>query len=279
MSDASNTTFSRVISDRHFLGKSLISATIPAVASSLLIAVIVLCVGTIFQLLAHATNSTAPPVGDMPATILNGLSNAIPALRKPSFASTFLFGVIVVAVVFRALFRSLANRRINQHVAGGVNRLREHIQRQALRSNPGDLSGLQKRMAADLFQNTARQLEEGASQWGLVRLTTVCDLVILILLLVIVQWRVGLESVIPILVCWFVARVETERHSASTNLLSEQVDRGLQQLTEDLDKAGIVAGYGMENLEHDHFSASFSSTKAAVTTCCGKNSRPTGQPC
>lgn len=255
MSDATHTTFSRILSDRQFLTKPLIAATLFGLLSSVLIAVIVLCVGTVFQLLANATGDIAPLEGDLPTRILHALGSTTPALQKPGFVLTFLFGVIVLAVIGRALLRSFADRKINQRVATGVNRLREHIQRQALRSNPGDLTGAQKRTAADLFQRTARQLEENASQWGLLRLTTVCDLGMLILLLVVVQWRVGLESVIPILVCWFIARIETERHTASTGLLSEQVDRGLQQLTEDLDKAGIVAGYGMENLEHDHFSA------------------------
>lgn len=254
VSDATNTTFNRVISDGHFVGKPLIAATIWSVLSSLLIAIVVLCVGSVFQLLATATNSATPPERDLPEKILNGLSSTIPVLQRPGVALTFLFGVIVIAVICRALLRSLARRTINHRVSTGVNRLREHIQRQALRSNPGDLTGLQKQTAADLFQKTARQFEENATQWGFLRLTTVCDLGVLILLLVTVQWRVGLECVIPILVCWFIARIETERYTASTNLLSEQVDRGLQQLTGDLDKAGIVAGYGMENLEHDHFS-------------------------
>jgi ATP-binding cassette, subfamily B, bacterial len=256
VSDATHTTFSRIISDRHFLTRPLLSATVLGVLSSVLIAVIVLCVGTIFQLLTVSTKSAAPPVDDLPARILDRLSATIPALQRPDLALTFLCSVIVVAVVCRALLKSLADRKISQRVATGVNKLREHIQRQALRSNPGDLTGMKQKTAAGLFQKTARQLEENASQWGLLRLTTVCDLATLILLLVSVQWLVGLECVIPILVCWFIARVETERHTASTNLLSEQVDRGLQRLTEDLDKARIVTGYGMENLEHEHFSRS-----------------------
>ncbi len=262
LSDVTHTTFSRIISDRHFLGRPLFLATVLGVLSSLLMAVIVLCVGTIFQLMTVATQGAAPPAHDLTAKILEWLSSTVPALQRPDLALTFLCGVIVMAIVGRALLQSLVDRKINHRVATGVNRLREHIQRQALRSNPGDLTGLKQQTAASLFQQTARQLEENASRWGLLRLTTVCDLAVLMLLIVSVQWLVGLECIIPILVCWFIARVEADRHTASTNLLTEQVDRGLQRLTEDLDKARIVAGYGMENLEHEHFSRSLQEYQA-----------------
>lgn len=256
VSDATHTTFNRIISDRHFVGRPLFLASVFGVLSSLLIAVIVLCTGAIFQLLTVATKSAAPPADDLPAWVLDRLSALAPAMQRPELALTFLCGVIVVAVVGRVLLQSMADRKINQRVSTGVNRLREHIQRQALRSNPGDLTGLKQKTAANLFQQTARQLEENASKWGLFRLTTVCDLAVLIVLIVVVQWLVGLECIIPILICWFIARVEADRHKASTNLLTDQVERGLQRLTQDLDKARIVAGYGMENLEHEHFSRS-----------------------
>ncbi|MEZ6128519.1 MAG: ABC transporter ATP-binding protein [Planctomycetaceae bacterium] len=255
MSDATHTTFSRVISDRHFLTGSLIPATILALVAACFCLVSVLSVGGIARLLSDQTAGTlTTELGErFPQPQLKQVVEAIPALSRPGFALTFLFGAIVVATILRALLHAGTERQINRRVATNVNRLREHIHRQALRSNPGDLTGAQRRTAANLFQMTAQKLEDSAARWGLLKITTTCDLLVLAAVLLLIQWRVGLECLIPMVACWYIARVESERNSASANLLSEQVDRGLQRLTEDLDKARIVAGYGMESVEHDYF--------------------------
>lgn len=262
MSDAAN-TLNRVISDRHFFGKSLFTATIGAVVSAILLVGIVLCVGGIAQLVVQGGNvnglfDVATRSSRFPMNFVAKIVAALPLLHDSGSALTFLFVVLGSFVALRTLLRTYVQRKVNHQVGQGVNRLREHIQRHALRSNPGDLSGVQRRLAAGLFQETAQRLEENARRWGSQRLTAGCDLFVLVLIVLAIQWRVGVECLVPILVCWYIGRVEAERHDASAHLLTEQVERGLQRLTEDLDKARIVAGYGMENLEHEHFSSSLS---------------------
>ena len=260
VSDTTHTTFSRIISDRHFVGIPLALASVSAVIASLLGVVIVLCVGATIRLLTVRPHSfIAPQISDtlsdeFPEGILKTFSGVVPSLENPGVALTFLFSVVIMAVVCRWLLQAAVGRRISHRISTAVNRLREHIQRHALRSNPGDLTGVQQQAAATLFQTTARHLEDSAARWGRLRLTAVCDFVVMVTLLVLIQWRVGLECLFPIVFCWYISRIEAERHSTSANLLSEQVDRGLQRLTEDLNKARIVAGYGMGNLEHEYFS-------------------------
>jgi len=107
--------------------------------------------------------------------------------------------------------------------------------------------------ATSLFKNTAQTLQNSARGWGFLRSTCLSDLFILLVVLMTIDWRVGLECLIPIVICWIISGIESERFETSHSLLVDQVERGLEKLTSDLDKARIVAGYGMENLELDHF--------------------------
>lgn len=250
MSDTAPTTFHRVISSRQFFSKSLAAATACIVLSALALTVIILCAGGIAELLLSANSASA--AGES-GSLISRIFGKTSLLKSPGSALTTLSLVIVVAICLRSALRSVAQKQINRHASEGVNRLREHIQRHAIRSNPGDLTGNQKRSATALFQSTAQSLQDSARSWAFYRMTSLCDLAVLVVSLILIQWRVGLECLIPVVVCWLISRIESERHSASASLLKEQVERGLQKLTADLDKARIVAGYGMESLEHDQF--------------------------
>lgn len=251
MSDAAPTNLHRVISDRHFFGKPLLLSTACLFIAAIGLTVIVLSSGAIAQLLTQpgALDST----GTETASAFDNVAGRLPLLSTPVTALTTLSVLIIGVICLRSALRSFAQQKVNRHVSDGVNRLRKHIQRHAIRSNPGDLTGDQRRMATSLFSTTAQSLQDAASNWAFLRITSLCDLVILFVLLLSLHWRVGLECLIPVMVCWFVSRIEAERDHASSSLLIEQVDRGLQKLTTDLDKARIVAGYGMENLEHEQF--------------------------
>ena len=242
----------------------MITSAIAGVAAALLLIGIILCVGGVTELLtqrALAENRgllpTALGLADGPVNrILIQLILGIPLLHESGSSLTFLFVAAAVFLVLRSVLRGYAQTQIGHHVAAAVKRLREHIHRHTLRSNPGDLTGVQRKASASLFRQTAQTLEDRSRDWGFRQLTSSCDITVLVTLLLATQWRVGLECVVPVIVCWFVYRMETERHDASSSLLAEQMDRGVQKLTEDLDKAQIVAGYGMEKLEHEQFSSS-----------------------
>ena len=264
VSDAAPNTFHKVISNRHFAGRHLITSTMAGGAAAVLLIGIVLCVGGVTELLT--LRMMAEDRGLLPTAegLIEGPINriliqtilAVPFLHDSGSTLTFLFAAAAVLLVLRSLLRGYAHTRISHHVAAAVKRLREHIHRHTLRSNPGDLTGVQRRTSASLFRQTAQTLEDSSRDWGFRQLTSSCDITVLVLLLLATQWRVGLECVVPVLVCWYVYRLETERHGASASLLAEQMERGVQKLTDDLDKAQIVAGYGMEKLEHEQFSSS-----------------------
>ena len=249
----------QILSDRHFFRKSLLTATLAAAASSVLLIGIFLCIGGIAKLVTQSNAlSGLVNVGTSAATYpmkqISSLVALLPPLHQSGSGLTFCFVLLGTLIVVRALLRTHVERRIDYQVARAVNRRREHLHRHALRSNPGDLTGSERDEAAQLFQQTAQQLEDAARRWGVLRLTSACDLLVLLVVLLSTQWRVGVECIVPILICWYIARVEANRHETSAHLLTEQVERGLQRLTEDLNKARIVAGYGMEKQERVQFS-------------------------
>ncbi|MEQ9411667.1 MAG: ABC transporter ATP-binding protein [Fuerstiella sp.] len=271
MSDAAPNAFHKVIADRQFFGRALIIATLAAILSSTLLVGIVLVAAGLTRLVLLSSEPggalnglavTPKEFEGFPYDTINRLIQKFPVLHHPSSALTILFGALAIFVLGRFLLRAFVRNRIARHVSIAINRLREHIQRQALRCNPGDLSGLQQKAAAGLFRQTAGQLEESARQWSFRRLTTIADLIALTVILLTVQYRVGIECVVPIVVCWAIARIESGRHVASADLLTEQVERELEKLTEHLNMSRIVAGYGMETLEHDHFSNSLKAYQA-----------------
>ena len=254
MSEAASNSLHKIIADRQFFTRPYVPALIAAIVSALLLPVVVICLAGVTQLLITGTSGAAPTDHWLPATLANA-GTRISLLQSPSSALTTLFGCLVVLMALRTLLRIFVRRTAARVTFTHVNRLREHIQRHALRGNPGDLEGIQARSAADLFRNTATKLQEAAFNWSFRRLTSIPDLLTLAIFLTVIQWRVGLECLIPVIVCWIVSRIETERHEASKDLLEEQVDRGLDRLTAHLEKSRLVSGYGMENTEHTHFSA------------------------
>lgn len=252
MSDSSTNTFHKVIADGHFFARSLLATTIGTIVSALSLVLVVLGAGGIARLLsAPAETGLKPPANS--DCLLDRMAGSLSVLHAPGSALTTLVTMVILTLCVRTFLRMVSQRAINRHVTEGVGRLREHIQRHAIRSNPGDLTGQQRMTATSLFKNTAQTLQTSARRWAFLRSTCISDLTVLFVVLLTIDWRVGLECLIPIIICWVISGIEGERFETSHSLLVDQVERGLQRLTTDLDKARIVAGYGMENLEHDQF--------------------------
>ena len=137
MSDAASTSLQRVVSDRHFLGRSLVTTTVAAVISAVALIAIVLCSGGIVELLSR--NAQGSDVGllqadpETAATTIQRIVDAIPLLHSRMSALTTLIFAIVVLLFLRTALRAFAQEKVNRQVSKGVNRLREHIQRHALR--------------------------------------------------------------------------------------------------------------------------------------------------
>jgi len=280
VSEASTGSLNRIVSRRQFITPALLPATVAAVVSALCLAGCLLALGGLASLINSQGRLTVADARLLPESFdqanldstdsgllplaadlhdhplgrpLRPLILGIRVLHSNTSALVVLILCGCVLLALRWALQSVTENLVSGHVSRAVRRLREHIHRHSLRLDPGDLNGTRSAVTTSLFQTAARQLESDSQAWGRLMLCGGTDLVVLLVLIALVNLRVGAECLIPIVVCWYVLRLETSRHEASQRLLSEQVDRGLERLAVGLRKTRIVSGYGMESFEQQQF--------------------------
>ena len=267
MSDPNAQEFDRIISFRSLGQVRFLPAVACAVFSALALACALICITAIFWLLVHVDLSSANaevrttglldlagkiashPVGGIFARIIN----SVDWLHSTGSAVVFLLCTICVLVLMRWALRSGAEAIVENRVAASIQRLRQHIHRKSIRLEPSDLSGENVGIADRLFRESTVFLEAAGGRWGSVVLTAAADLIVLVTIALLTQWRVALETLVPLLLIRYAMRFESQRSDSSLRLLSEQVTRGLARMAAGLRKTRIVTGFGMEQAEHDQF--------------------------
>ncbi len=128
--------------------------------------------------------------------------------------------------------------------------LRRSIHRQAMRLGPSDL-GAEQEVAVELFTTATESVRDGMTEWyGTIArvLTMAAGLLILAL---VVDWRLALQCLIPLLGIWAIVRYERSRGQAIRRRAEAEAE--LRPLAESLRKTRLVRGYAMEEFEHEHF--------------------------
>jgi ATP-binding cassette subfamily B protein len=276
VADQNSAITHRVVSAGVFFQPGQLPAVVLALVSSLLLAVSVVSGGAIVYLATHGTasrlvdgtpqdptNALAADRGFLPLAdqlrhtrwhlISERLIDPIPVFHTSSRALITLMIVLCVALGMRWLCSWLAQGFVSGHVTAVVQRLRQHIHRKAIRLEPADLTGDQSRATDRLFRDSSLALEKAAVSWGQIWLTAFPDLLAVTGLALLVHWRVAVETLVPVVLCWFALRLESQRMEGSYRLLSEQADRSLRKLAEGLRKTRIVTGFAMEQMEQQQF--------------------------
>ena len=267
MSDPNVQNFDRIISIRSLVQLRYIPAAVCALCSAIALALALLSAAAMLWLLIQVRS--AEPVPDNHSTGLQDLAESIkshPAgavfarlirsvswLQSTGSAVIFLLITVCVFVLLRWALCSVAGGIVESQVALAVQRLRQHIHRKSIRLEPSDFSSGHASVADRLFRESTVFLETACSRWGRIVLTTVADIMVCMLLALLIQWRVALETLVPLLLIRFAIRFETQRSDSSLRLLSEQVSRGLARMAEGLRKTRIVTGFGMEQVEQQQF--------------------------
>ncbi len=253
--------FSRIVSTRQFFRPPLIVATICASVSSVCLAGLLLCAGGIAGLIAVRTMAPGatgllPILGQnqFPDRIVRQVVERIPQLHANYSAMLTLGGIAMLLLLARWFFSSIISIKARKLSTRRVRRLREHLYRQSLRLNAGDLSGEKTEITRHLFRESADQLESSAYHWTLLTIVSGADMTMLAVTCCLVHFYAGMESMIPVVAAWFLLLLEQKRLATSADLLDEQMARSLNHLADGLEKSRIVAGYGMENFERTHFS-------------------------
>ncbi len=219
-----------------------------------------MCAGGIAGLVAVRTMASGaagllPILKDnqFPDRIVRQIVEQIPLLHDNYSAMLTLGGAAMILLLARWLLGSVISIKARQHSAARIRRLREHLHRQSMRLNAGDLSGEKTETTRRLFRESADQLESSAYHWTMLTIVSGADMTMLAVTCCLVHFYAGLESMIPVIAAWFLILLEQKRLATSADLLNDQMARSLNHLADGLEKSRIVAGYGMETFERDHF--------------------------
>ncbi len=256
--------FFRLVSARSFFSRRRLLASITSALAGLCLGFVIVIASGIVWILTHpVSGSLAASQGLSPlATQLQdnwidrSISNLIatlPLVYSSLSAVVAMTIACLVLLVMRWGLRSMAFDLLEQEIGSEVLRLRQHIHRKSLRLEPADLTGEQSLATDRLFQNATTVLENAATRCGNIYLSVVPDLVAVSIVALLADWRVFLQTAIPVLLGRMALRAECQRSDSSLGLLSDQVSRGLARMAESLKKTRIVTSFGMERTEQQQF--------------------------
>lgn len=279
MADSNSPVVQRIVSARTFAQPRVIPAVLLSVLAGLLLISAILSAGAIVFLATDSIRSNPvssdPVTGESHSGTTQGGKGLLPLadalqgtfgqpigdtlirptglLHHNNSALAILMALVCGSLGLRWLFSSIAQMLVANNATAAVQRLRQHIHRRAIRLEPADLTGEQTRATDRLFRESSEALETAAIAWGQRRIGAIPDLLSVLLLAFLVQWRVSIQVITPVVLCWFALRLEAQRSDNSYRLLAEQVDRGLRKLAEGLRKTRIVTGFAMEQQEQQQF--------------------------
>jgi ABC-type multidrug transport system fused ATPase/permease subunit len=241
----------------------LLFATLCSLLAAAALAVAILAAGTVCCVVTDTQQETQSAAGlaGLAAGMNEGVQQTIASAVAQSHAwwqhdsSTILLLIVIVGISMLARWglRHFSEEAVADHVETTTQRLRQHLHRKAIRLEPADVTGEQAGLTDRLFRQSTSSLQNASLKRGRLFVSTIPDLAAVFATALFVNWRVGFEALVPVVVCWYGIRAESSRSDATARLLSEQVDRGLARLAEGLRKTRLVTGYAMEELEQQQF--------------------------
>lgn len=131
--------------------------------------------------------------------------------------------------------------------------LRRSIHRQAMRLGPSDLDGAEQQIAVELFTDAASTARMNLTRWlsHVIRIPLQTGL--LLVLLLAIDWRLGLQCLIPLAAIGWIVQDERRRAEAIRLRAESEAELELRPLASGLRKTRLVRGFGMEDFEHEQF--------------------------
>ncbi|MFV0442416.1 MAG: ABC transporter transmembrane domain-containing protein [Planctomycetaceae bacterium] len=187
--------------------------------------------------------------------LIVNLYRRMPALHRNSTTLMVGVGVLLVAALLKIFAVSHVRMLSAQIAMEAASGLRRSIHRQALRLGPSDLDGAEQATAIELFTDAANNARRALSRWiaGVVRAPV--EIILLLALLLLTDWRLALQCGIPVaMIGWVIAR-EKQRGVDRRVRADAEADADLRPLADGLRKTRLVRGYGMEDFEHLQFTS------------------------
>ncbi|MCA9078943.1 MAG: ABC transporter ATP-binding protein [Planctomycetaceae bacterium] len=197
---------------------------------------------------------TAYRFGNSPAwSWLPHVVARVPATWKSGSALLLLGTLLALSLLMVLWAFSQAKYHSGEAARRQANWLRSAIHRQTLRLGPSDPTDGRFRSALQLFTADVEHIRDALSEWraGLVRGNLLVPLLVATILLI--DWRLGLQCLIPAGACWWVYRHERERRLRDRQLANALVETEIQFLAEGLSKTRLVRGYNIEEFEQQKF--------------------------
>ncbi len=185
---------------------------------------------------------------------LGPVSASIPLLQTTTGALTALLLLTLLAFVIFFYSRNQARVASSRSAREVATWLRSMIHRQTLRLGPSDLSGHRFQTALSHFVDDAESIRAAIAEWRW-RFVRSCFLLpTLVICVLVIDWRLGLECLVPAAACWFVYRYEKLQGAQKRQIAEAHAETEVRFLSESLKQTRLVRGYNMEEFENALFS-------------------------
>jgi len=181
------------------------------------------------------------------------LCEEFPVLQTTSGA----LSVLALLTLLTAIFHTYARGRSRLHSARSAREqatwLRSSIHRQTLRLGPSDLTGQRYQAALEHFVEDAELVRESLAEWRWRFVRAWFLLPVLVLCILAIDWRLGIECLIPTVACCFVFRYERKQGIIRRQIAESHAETEVRFLAEGLKQTRLVRGYNMEEFEQTLF--------------------------
>lgn len=164
---------------------------------------------------------------------------------------------LVVATLFLLVLLSISRTRSRVAAARSaretVTWLRSAIHRQTLRLGPSDLTGQRYQAALKLFVDDAETIREALAQWRSRYVRSCVLLPVLVVSILAIDFRLGLQCLIPTIACWLIFRYERGNGAQKRQVAEAHAETEARFLAEALKQTRLVRGYNMEEFEQSLF--------------------------
>lgn len=184
---------------------------------------------------------------------LPAVCRSAPLLCQAHFAFAALVGtgLLLLLMLQHAQVRAAVNSSALAREA--ATRLRVSVHRQTLRLGPGDLSGQRFETALQIFAHEIERLRDALAQWRSRWARGVSMITILTLGILAIDWRLGIQCLVPAVACWWMHQHERHRGAAARQLGEAHAETEVRFLADALRKTRLVRGYLMEEFEQQLF--------------------------
>jgi ABC-type multidrug transport system fused ATPase/permease subunit len=176
-----------------------------------------------------------------------------PAPRTNRGAVGFLLLVGMICALARIASRARVRRAAEDYAHHEASSLRVHLHRQMLRVGLGDLEGDRATRAQTLFVDGVNSIRDGLSDWitGLCR--DIPTIIALLLLALVVDWRLSLICLLPLLGVWWFVDFEKKQGEVRRQQAELNAESALRLLSAGLGQSRLVRGYALESFELERF--------------------------